>query len=39
MLGLGRGWVLLLVLTGAGLLSGLIFGWLARWRISVWREN
>lgn len=37
--GLGRGWVLLLVLTGAGLLTGLIFGWLARWRIAVWQEN
>ncbi|MER5636026.1 VWA domain-containing protein [Kitasatospora sp. NPDC002227] len=37
--GLGRGWVLLLVLTGAGLLTGLVFGWLARWRIAVWREN
>ncbi|GAA1242000.1 VWA domain-containing protein [Kitasatospora nipponensis] len=38
-LGLGRGWVLLLVLTGAGLLCGLLFGWVARWRISIWREN
>jgi len=37
--GLGRGWVLLLVLTGAGLLTGLLFGWIARWRIAVWREN
>ncbi|KQV24017.1 alpha-1-antitrypsin [Kitasatospora sp. Root187] len=37
--GLGRGWVLLLVLTLAGLLTGLVFGWLARWRIAVWREN
>lgn len=37
--GLGRGWVLLLVLTGAGLLTGLVFGWVARWRIAVWREN
>ncbi|MFB9366457.1 MULTISPECIES: VWA domain-containing protein [Kitasatospora] len=37
--GLGRGWVLLLVLTLAGLLAGLVFGWLARWRIAVWREN
>ncbi|WP_282202360.1 VWA domain-containing protein [Kitasatospora fiedleri] len=38
-MGLGRGWVLLGVLTLAGLLAGLIFGWLARWRIAVWREN
>ncbi len=37
--GLGRGWVLLLVLTGAGLLTGLLFGWVARWRIAVWQEN
>ncbi|AUY50118.1 VWA domain-containing protein [Streptomyces sp. CB01881] len=38
-MGLGRGWILLLVLTLAGLLTGLIFGWIARWRIAVWREN
>ncbi|MFG2696276.1 VWA domain-containing protein [Kitasatospora sp. NPDC051984] len=38
-MGLGRGWILLGVLTLAGLLAGLIFGWLARWRIAVWREN
>jgi len=38
-MGLGRGWILLLVLTLAGLLAGLVFGWLARWRIAVWREN
>ncbi|GAA2146964.1 VWA domain-containing protein [Kitasatospora kazusensis] len=37
--GLGRGWILLLVLTGAGLLTGLLFGWVARWRIAVWQEN
>ncbi|MFG2180951.1 VWA domain-containing protein [Streptomyces abikoensis] len=37
--GLGRGWVLLLVLGLTGLLAGLLFGWLARWRIAVWREN
>lgn len=37
--GLGRGWVLLLVLTLAGLLAGLVAGWLGRWRVSVWREN
>lgn len=37
--GLGRGWVLLLVLTLAGLLAGLVFGWVSRWRIAVWREN
>ncbi|MCX4751567.1 VWA domain-containing protein [Kitasatospora sp. NBC_01287] len=38
-LGLGRGWILLLVLTGAGLLTGLVSGWVARWRIAVWQEN
>ncbi|WP_055590655.1 VWA domain-containing protein [Streptacidiphilus griseoplanus] len=36
---LGRGWVLLGVLGLAGLLTGLIVGWLARWRVAVWREN
>ncbi|MCD0483965.1 VWA domain-containing protein [Streptacidiphilus sp. ASG 303] len=36
---LGRGWVLLGVLALAGLLTGLVAGWLARWRIAVWREN
>ena len=37
---LGRGWVLLGRAAGlAGLLTGLIVGWLARWRVSVWREN
>ncbi|MFJ1703401.1 VWA domain-containing protein [Kitasatospora sp. NPDC088346] len=38
-MGLGRGWILLLTLTLAGLLTGLVFGWVARWRIAVWREN
>ncbi|GJF32804.1 hypothetical protein KNE206_55040 [Kitasatospora sp. NE20-6] len=38
-MGLGRGWILLLVLTLAGLVAGLLFGWIARWRIAVWREN
>jgi Ca-activated chloride channel family protein len=36
---LGRGWALLAVLTVAGLLAGLVTGWLARWRIAVWKEN
>jgi Ca-activated chloride channel family protein len=36
---LGRGWLLLVVLAGAGLVGGLISGWLARWRVAVWREN
>ncbi|MEU5052762.1 VWA domain-containing protein [Streptomyces sp. NPDC021096] len=37
--GLGRGWVLLVVLGVTGLLAGLLWGWLARWRVAVWREN
>ncbi|KAK1184776.1 VWA domain-containing protein [Streptomyces sp. NBS 14/10] len=37
--GLGRGWVLLAVLTVTGLLVGLVWGWLARWRVTVWRTN
>ncbi|MEV5505655.1 VWA domain-containing protein [Streptomyces orinoci] len=37
--GLGRGWILLLVLGGTGLIAGLLWGWLARWRVAVWREN
>ncbi|MCO5969025.1 VWA domain-containing protein [Actinoallomurus soli] len=36
---LGRGWLLLVVLTVAGLVAGLIVGWLARWRIAIWKEN
>ncbi|MGW3041602.1 VWA domain-containing protein [Kitasatospora sp. NPDC001159] len=38
-MGLGRGWILLLTLTLAGLAFGLVSGWIARWRIAVWREN
>ena len=36
---LGRGWLLLLVLTCAGLVAGLVTGWLARWRVAIWKEN
>lgn len=36
---LGRGWLLLVVLTGTGLVAGLLMGWLARWRVAVWKEN
>lgn len=36
---LGRGWLLLVVLAGAGLFGGLLTGWLARWRVAVWKEN
>ena len=37
--GLGQGWVLLAVLCVAGLLTGLIVGWLTRWWVAVWRTN
>ncbi|GAA3780681.1 VWA domain-containing protein [Streptomyces phyllanthi] len=37
--GLGRGWWLLGVLVLAGFLGGLLWGWLSRWRIAVWRTN
>ncbi|MEV5886907.1 VWA domain-containing protein [Streptomyces sp. NPDC052020] len=37
--GLGRGWWLLGVLVLAGFLGGLVWGWLSRWRIAVWRTN
>ncbi|MER7498129.1 VWA domain-containing protein [Streptomyces pharetrae] len=37
--GLGRGWWLLGVLILAGFLAGLLWGWVSRWRIAVWRTN
>jgi Ca-activated chloride channel family protein len=37
--GLGRGWWLLGVLIITGFLAGLVWGWLSRWRIAVWRTN
>ncbi|MGW3654742.1 VWA domain-containing protein [Streptomyces sp. NPDC005151] len=37
--GLGRGWWLLGVLVLTGLIAGLLFGWISRWRIAVWRTN
>lgn len=37
--GLGKGWLLLLVLTIAGLLTGVIAGWLTRWWVATWRTN
>ncbi|AKJ09833.1 Inter-alpha-trypsin inhibitor heavy chain H5 [Streptomyces incarnatus] len=37
--GLGRGWWLLGVLVLTGFLAGLLWGWLSRWRIAVWRTN
>ncbi|RST23933.1 VWA domain-containing protein, partial [Streptomyces sp. WAC04770] len=37
--GLGRGWWLLGALVLTGLVAGLLFGWISRWRIAVWRTN
>ncbi|MGW1844829.1 VWA domain-containing protein [Streptomyces sp. NPDC001966] len=37
--GLGRGWWLLGVLVLTGLVMGLVFGWISRWRVAVWRTN
>ncbi|MGW3209692.1 VWA domain-containing protein [Streptomyces sp. NPDC001135] len=37
--GLGRGWWLLGALVLTGFLAGLLWGWLSRWRVSVWRTN
>jgi Ca-activated chloride channel family protein len=36
---LGRGWVLLVLLTLAGLVTGLVGGLLTRWWVATWREN
>ncbi|WP_405387045.1 VWA domain-containing protein [Streptomyces sp. NBC_01102] len=37
--GLGRGWWLLGVMVLTGLVAGLVFGWISRWRVAVWRTN
>lgn len=37
--GLGRGWLLLVVLGLAGLLTGVVAGWLTRWWGTVWKES
>ena len=37
--GLGRGWWLLGALVLVGFLAGLLWGWVSRWRVSVWRSN
>ncbi|TQE38581.1 VWA domain-containing protein [Streptomyces ipomoeae] len=37
--GLGRGWWLLGVLVLVGFLAGVLWGWLSRWRVTVWRTN
>ncbi|MBL1089887.1 MULTISPECIES: VWA domain-containing protein [Streptomyces] len=38
-LGLGHGWWLLITLALTGLVAGLVWGWISRWRVSVWRTN
>ncbi|MEU9477439.1 VWA domain-containing protein [Streptomyces sp. NPDC048191] len=37
--GLGRGWWLLGALVLTGFLAGVLWGWLSRWRVAVWRAN
>ncbi|EST34804.1 VWA domain-containing protein [Streptomyces roseochromogenus] len=37
--GLGRGWWLLGALVLTGFLAGLLWGWLSRWRVAIWRTN
>ena len=37
--GLGRGWWLLAVLALTGLVAGVLWGWISRWRVAVWRTN
>jgi Ca-activated chloride channel family protein len=37
--GLGRGWWLLGLLVLTGLVAGLLWGWVSRWRVAVWRTN
>lgn len=37
--GLGNGWWLLLALVVIGFLAGVLWGWISRWRVAVWRTN
>ncbi|MFF3511600.1 VWA domain-containing protein [Streptomyces sp. NPDC002573] len=37
--GLGRGWWLLGALVLIGFLAGVLWGWLSRWRVAIWRTN
>jgi Ca-activated chloride channel family protein len=37
--GLGRGWWLLAALVVVGFLAGVLWGWVSRWRVAVWRSN
>ncbi|MER7396216.1 VWA domain-containing protein [Streptomyces sp. NPDC000151] len=38
-LGLGHGWWFLIALTLIGLVAGVLWGWISRWRVTVWRTN
>jgi Ca-activated chloride channel homolog len=37
--GLGRGWWLLGTLAVVGFVAGLVWGWVSRWRVAIWRTN
>ncbi|MFE4723333.1 alpha-1-antitrypsin, partial [Streptomyces sp. NPDC056728] len=37
--GLGRGWWLLGALVLTGFAAGVLWGWISRWRVAVWRTN
>ncbi|GAA2327569.1 VWA domain-containing protein [Streptomyces kunmingensis] len=37
--GLGHGWWLLAALVVVGFLAGVLWGWVSRWRVAVWRTN
>jgi Ca-activated chloride channel family protein len=37
--GLGRGWWLLGALVATGFVGGVLWGWISRWRVAVWRTN
>ncbi|MFI9599604.1 VWA domain-containing protein [Streptomyces sp. NPDC052043] len=37
--GLGRGWWLLGALVLTGFVAGLLWGWVSRWRLAIWRTN
>ncbi|MEU8912633.1 MULTISPECIES: VWA domain-containing protein [Streptomyces] len=37
--GLGHGWWFLAAMVLTGLLAGLLWGWISRWRVTVWRTN
>ncbi|MBT2364178.1 VWA domain-containing protein [Streptomyces sp. ISL-10] len=37
--GLGRGWWLVGLLVLTGFAAGLVWGWISRWRVAVWRTN